>query len=172
MPPIYHRVWFWILTSVQHEQFLFPTRKPFGIHVLPGQKITSVREIAEGVKWTEWGKEKVPNPKAISDVLEWLEGNSMIEVESNDKGTFINITNSEFYIPKTIEQVTEDSTERERGADSGTDSGTGTNKNVKNENNGKKGKKAIVPTPYPPRGNWGWMRFFFSGGGELPFKIT
>lgn len=96
MPPLYHRVWFWIRQKAQHEVFLFPTPK-FGIWVLPGQRLTSLQQIAEGVKWYEWGKEIIPNKKTIKDIISSLELWGMIEVESNSKGTLITIVNWDTY---------------------------------------------------------------------------
>lgn len=97
MPPVYHRVWYWLRLNVQHETYLFPTREKVGIWVLPGQRITSLQQIAEGVKWTEWGKEKVPNKRTIKAVLDWLEAQEMVTIESNAKGTLITIVNWHSY---------------------------------------------------------------------------
>ena len=109
MPPIYHRVWYWLRLNVQHEPYLFPTREKFGIWVLPGQRITSLRQIAEGVSWKEWGVEKVPNVKTIKAVLGWRESREMVTVESNAKGTLISLVNWNVYNCSTIEKVTGES---------------------------------------------------------------
>jgi hypothetical protein len=107
MPPLYHRVWFYLRSKAKWEQQLFPTKKKFGIWVNPGQLITSIDLIAYGVQWTEWGKEKKPNKKTIKSILNWLEGNGMILVESNATGTFINIVNWGTYNDNNQENVTE-----------------------------------------------------------------
>lgn len=109
MSPLYHRVWYWLRMNVQYETFLFPTQGKFGIWVLPGQRITSLQQIAEGVKWVEWGKEKVPNKKTISAILEWLTGREMVTLESNSKGTLITITNWHIYNKNSKEKVTAES---------------------------------------------------------------
>lgn len=109
MPPIYHRVWYWLRLNVQHEAYLFPTREKFGIWVLPGQRITSLQQIAEGVKWTEWGKEKVPNKRTIKAVLDWLEGQKMVTVESNAKGTLVSVVNWHSYNNSLAEKVAAES---------------------------------------------------------------
>ena len=106
MPPIYHRVWHWLLLNVQFEMYLFPTSQRIGIYVLPGQKLTSIRKIAEGVQWSEWGKEKAPNTKTINQVLDWLESNEMIQVASNSKGTLITVVNWHSYNGLALEKVT------------------------------------------------------------------
>jgi hypothetical protein len=106
MPPIYHRIWYWLRLNAQHETYLFPTRKRFGIWVLPGQRITSLRQIAEGVKWIEWGKDEILNVKTIKDVLGWLESHEMVTVVSNTKGTLISIVNWHIYNDLPVEKVT------------------------------------------------------------------
>jgi len=83
--------------NVQYEPFLFPTRGTLGIWVLPGQRITSLQQIAEGVKWSEWGREVIPNKKSIRDILTWLESREMVTVESNAKGTLITVVNWHTY---------------------------------------------------------------------------
>lgn len=97
MPPVYHRVFYYLRQKACWNTEQFPTKKKFRIILLPGQLITSLDEIANGVSWYEWGKEKCPNRKIILDVLEWLEGNEMIQRESNRYGTFISICNWEIY---------------------------------------------------------------------------
>jgi len=109
MPPIYHRVWYWLRMNVQHEPFLFPTREKFGIWVLPGQRITSLQLIAEGVKWVEWGREVIPNKKTIKDVLDWLIHREMVTAESNAKGTFITLVNWSSYNRTPDQKVTAES---------------------------------------------------------------
>jgi len=110
MPPIYHRVWYWLRLNVQYEPFLFPTREKYGIWVLPGQRIASLQQIAEGVSWREWGKKKVPNKRSIKAVLDWLEAQEMVTVicngKGNAKGTFISIVNWHTYNDIPSEKVT------------------------------------------------------------------
>ncbi|MBU5635500.1 hypothetical protein KOM00_02005 [Geomonas sp. Red69] len=113
MPPIYHRVWYWLRLHAQYEAFLFPTLHQYGIWVLPGQRLTSLQQIAEGVKWTEWGREVIPNKKTIKGVLDWLEHREMVTVESNSKGTLITIVNWTTYNPQALPEVTGDSNAEE-----------------------------------------------------------
>jgi hypothetical protein len=96
MPPLYHRDWYWLRQKVQYEAFLFPTKK-IGIWVLPGQRLTSYAEIAEGFMWYVWGKERVPNKKTVVDILAFLEAQGMIATTSNAKGTLISIVNWHLY---------------------------------------------------------------------------
>ncbi len=97
MPPLYFKVWYYLRQKAQHEPFLFPTPKGYGIWVLPGQRLTSLQEIADGVKWSEWGREVVPNKKTIDCILKWLVDEEMIIIESNAKGTLISIINWDTY---------------------------------------------------------------------------
>lgn len=97
MPPIYHRVWYTLRLKARYVSSVFPTPKKFGIHLNPGQIITSLDQISQWVAWTEWGCEKKPNKKIIKTVLVWLQCHDMIILESNGKGTFIFITNWDTY---------------------------------------------------------------------------
>ena len=75
MPPLYHRVWYWLRQQAAWENEEFPTRGKFKIALAPGQLITGLDIIATGVSYYSWGVEKTPNRKMISDVLIWLEEN-------------------------------------------------------------------------------------------------
>ncbi len=108
MPPLYHRVWSFLLVYVEWKPVVFPTAKGFGIHVNPGQKITSLNDIARKVSWTEYGVEKTPNRKTIKCILDWLAANGMIELESNRYGTYLNICNWCKYQLQQDEVVTPD----------------------------------------------------------------
>ncbi len=128
MPPVYHRVWFILRQKVKYISCIFPTRKGYGIHLNPGQLITSFDQISQWAAWTEWGKEKKPNKKTIKAVIDWLKANKMIAVESNTSGTYINITNWDIYQHEDAEKVTK----RKRLADT-----------VKEEFNKGKNKKLL-----------------------------
>lgn len=93
MPPLYNRVWNFLLVYVEWRPTIFPTQKRFGIHVNSGQKITSLNNIADNVSWKEYGVTKTPNRKTIKKILEWLDFNEMISIESNRQGTYISICN-------------------------------------------------------------------------------
>jgi len=111
MPPLYQRVFFYIRLKVKYKTETFPTRKKFSIWLLPGQLITSMDNIAQGVSWQEWGKEKVPNKKTIKTIIDWLESNDMIGVVSNAYGTYIELVNWGLYHPADFEKVTESNQE-------------------------------------------------------------
>lgn len=106
MPPLYHRVFYYLRQKAKWQPELFPSRKCLGIWVIPGQFITSIDMIANGVSWTEYGVEKSPNKKTIKTILGWLESNNMIQVTSNGFGTMINIINWDIYQAKDNEEVT------------------------------------------------------------------
>jgi hypothetical protein len=59
--------------------------------------LTSLSAISAGVSWTEYGVEKAPNKKTIKDVLDWLRNEGAIDLESNDFGTLICLTNWNTY---------------------------------------------------------------------------
>jgi len=93
MPPMYYRVWTFLLKEVSWASNTIPTVHNFSIHVNPGQGFFSVSAIADGVAWFERNSRKKPNKKTILVILKWLEFNSMICRESNRDGTFITICN-------------------------------------------------------------------------------
>ena len=143
MPPLYGRIWSWLLLSVNYEAKTIPS--PTGpITVNPGQRITSYRQIAEEVAWYEYGILKTPNTKTIKTVLDWLESNGQCTAESNAKGTVITVTNWDTYNGHDSVEVTEkeqpEVTESKRGAD--------TNKKVKKEP--KKKEESKVKRFVPP----------------------
>lgn len=158
MPPIYHRVWYWLRMNVQYEPFLFPTRERFGIWILPGQRLTSLQQIAEGVKWSEWGVESVPNKKTIRDVLDWLIQHEMVTAESNAKGTLITIVNWHSYNSNITERVTAQS-------------------NAKGTRSGRKGegekriRKKSLPAKIPADSRYfaEWWGFSFNILGCRPY---
>jgi hypothetical protein len=106
--------------SVNYETKIIPT--PSGpITVNPGQRITSLRQIADEVAWYEYGVLKTPNVKTIKTIIDWLESNGQCRVESNSKGTLITIINWGTYNVNGIEKVTDlgqvDETQKKHGPD-------------------------------------------------------
>lgn len=92
--------------SVNYEPREIPT--PAGpIFINPGQKITSLRQIADEVSWYEYGVLKTPNVKTIKTVLEWLEGNGQCTAVSNAKGTLITVINWDTYNGNGVNQDSE-----------------------------------------------------------------
>lgn len=123
MPPLYHRVWQYLKYKVNHKPREYPT--PEGkVFVDTGETVTSLRQIAEAVKWIEYGVERVPSPKTIRMILEWLEGEKMIARESNRKGTRIKVLNYSVYQGEDSGESNTKETVREQCLP--------TNKNVKN----------------------------------------
>lgn len=143
MPPLYHRVFYYLRQKAKWKPELFPSRKYLGIWVIPGQVITSIDLIAKGVSWTEYGIEKSPNKKTIKVILDWLENNSMIQVVSNGFGTMINIINWDTYQAKDDEEVTVSGQGNGQQFTQGADKGADTIKEgIKNEKNEKNEKNA------------------------------
>ena len=129
MPPLYHRVWAWIMLSVNHERKTIPT--PSGnIEISPGQRITSLRQVADGVSWYEYGVLRTPNIKTIKTILDWLESNGQCIVESNAKGTVITVINWDTYNMPSTEKVTQ----KEQMEVTQSKHGPDTNNNDKNKN--------------------------------------
>lgn len=133
MPPLYHRVWQYLKYKVNHEAKTVPTRNG-KVNIGKGQTITSLRAIAEAVKWVEWGVEKVPAAKTIREILKWLEAEEMIVRESNRKGTLITVRNYCVYQGSENEESNEQETKRKHGGP--------TNKNDKEKDTGEVGKNS------------------------------
>ena len=104
MPPLYLRVFERLLLEANHEDAYIPYRKK-GENIIGkklikrGERLTSIRDIAEWVGWYERRKFKVPNPKTITSILDWLIKNEMLAIVDygNRKETHYNIVNYSVY---------------------------------------------------------------------------
>ena len=142
MPPLYHRVWQWLKYRVNHQDKLVPMRDGSKLLVRKGQHLTSYRRIAEGVKWYEWGVERVPNPKTIKSIIDWLISENMVEVshqESNSKGTLITLCNYSVFQGDDEAESNAAETVEKQSLD--------TNKNDKNDKNEKNTISSHVGQP-------------------------
>jgi hypothetical protein len=86
MPPIYHRIWCWLIRNASHKEHTVIFGRSGEIKLRRGQLLTSVRLIARDVSWQEDHKKREPNPKTVYRVLQWLVS-QMIIVESVSKTT-------------------------------------------------------------------------------------
>lgn len=66
MPPLYMKIWIWILTHVDHKT---------------GKTTTTLSEIAKQVGWMERGAHKTPSKPTVSKILKWLEEDDTIFTE-------------------------------------------------------------------------------------------
>jgi hypothetical protein len=112
MPPIYHRVWFYLRQTANWQTKKMPTTQIMGMYISPGMLITSYQQIAEGVAYRKHGVLKIPNKRTVMSIVDWLEGNGMIRRESNGMGTTIYINNWDTYQGVEDAKVTEDSREK------------------------------------------------------------
>ena len=107
MPPLYHRIWQYLKYKANFKEAVIPMKDGTKLTVTPGQHLTSIRNIAHGVAWHEYGVRREPNPKTVSGVLKWLENEGMITVENgNRKYTLITIVKWGFYQCNECEEVT------------------------------------------------------------------
>ena len=106
MPPLYNRVWLYLLLWGRNNPGEISTKKG-KLYLERGQLVTSIQQICEGVVFYEWGVPKVPNKKTVLNILQWLEQRKMIIRESNAKGTIITIVNWAAYQPDPQEKVTQ-----------------------------------------------------------------
>ena len=132
LPPLYHRVWQYLKYKVNHQDKTVPT-KHGRITIKRGQTITSLRQIAEAVKWIEHGAERIPSPKTIREILNVLQNLEMVARESNTKGTVITVLNYDIYQGWEDDEGNTEETLREHVGP--------TNNNDNNDNNEKKKNK-------------------------------
>lgn len=97
MPPIYHRVFFYLRQKAAWEARLIPNKAALGTWLAPGSIVTSIEKIASGVSYYDKGDLRTPAKKTILDVLNWLKDHAMITRKSNNKGTLIYINNWHTY---------------------------------------------------------------------------
>ncbi len=81
MPPLYHRVWTWLLWKANHKGCRVSMGKTGIVIVKTGQVLTSMDKIAEGVSHYQRHVKKKPNKKTIRVILKWFESQGMIVIE-------------------------------------------------------------------------------------------
>ncbi len=85
MPPMYLKVWIWLLQKANHEERRVPTTNLGVVIVGRGQVMTSLDRIAEAVKHKDRNKIYKPAKKTIQRMLQWLEKQGMIVLERTYK---------------------------------------------------------------------------------------
>jgi hypothetical protein len=88
MPPLYYKVWKYILKRANYKDTTLPLRQGGKIDLKRGQFLTTLRDIADGISWYERNRKVVPNPNQIRRILKWMEKQEMIVIEK------INLTSS------------------------------------------------------------------------------
>lgn len=115
MPPLYLRTFERLVIEANHQDKEIPYKekdsKIIGKKLIKrGERLTSVRDICKWVAWYERGKLKVPNPKTMQNILDWLEANDMIFIygnKGNRKETYYKVVNYNVYQDRENEEVTE-----------------------------------------------------------------
>jgi uncharacterized phage protein (TIGR02220 family) len=99
MPPLYHRLWFYIRQKANWEVKLMPTNilPKIGMWVSPGMLITSLSQLADNISYFSQGGLVVPDRKTIHRILQWLEQSGMIMLDCHTRGTIIYVLNWEVY---------------------------------------------------------------------------
>lgn len=75
-PPLYMKVWVFLLLSAQHKQYK---------GLKPGQVLTSIPEIIEGVSWMVGARRERPTKDQVFQVLQFLRGKAMKSKRSPDE---------------------------------------------------------------------------------------
>jgi len=140
-PPLYLRVFERLIMEANYKCARIPFNGGTKL-VKRGEKITSIRQIAEWVGWYERGIFKVSNPKTISEILNWLIENKMIELldRGNAQVTHYNIVNYCIYQSSDSTEVTVDGAVSIQWLDTN-----------KKGNKVKKVKKVTTIPPIPPQ---------------------
>jgi len=129
MPPLYHRVWQYLKYKVNHKSNKIPMRDGTFFDIQPGQHLTSLRGIAQGVGYYEGMTWKEPNPKTITTIIEWLEKQGMVTVDKgkgNRQYTLITLLNWDSY-----QSINEGGNSKETAHGSGVTQHVDINKNDK-----------------------------------------
>jgi hypothetical protein len=149
-PPLYFKIWAWILLNAQH--------KDYG-NLKRGQLFTSIPEMQEAMSYKVGYRIEKPTKKQIWGVLEWLrnsyEGNTkvttnvpMIETTKVTHGIIITVVNYDLYqTPSNYESNNEGNDERMTKGQRKKRQGNNINKNdknVKNDKNEKEYNKKLV----------------------------
>lgn len=136
MSPLYLRVFERLILEANHKDKTIPYKER-GVAtsttklIKRGERLTSLRQIAEWVSWYERGQLKTPNVKTIKSILEWLSNQKMIFIynEGNRKETHYKVLNYEAYQSKDTDESNSQETLGKHSLD--------INKNVKNDKNEK-----------------------------------
>jgi hypothetical protein len=139
-PPLYLKVWIYLLTNAQHKEYKGLKR---------GQLFTSIPEIQEAMSYMVGYRKETPSYKQIRSVLDWLrfpyEGTtkderreSMIGTTKGTHGILVTIVNYDLYQdPKNYEGHSEGHDEGITKYERGARQGHNINKNDKNDKNEK-----------------------------------
>jgi hypothetical protein len=94
--PLYARVFEYLVIKAGHDAITIPWCAADGIwgrrEIANGAVLTTLRSIAEGVAWIERGRMVKPSAKTIRDIVQWLETNGYVSLQSSDrKNTLVTI---------------------------------------------------------------------------------
>lgn len=141
-PPLYLKIWVYLLSKAQHQQFRGLRR---------GQLRTTVDEIREDCAWYVGYRKERPSYDQVYGAIQWLRdpldddkseagtNPAMITTTKATQGLLITIVNYDVYQdPKNYEANTEAKGERGTTTERSQLSPNNTNKNVKNDKNVKK----------------------------------
>jgi hypothetical protein len=148
-PPLYLRVFERLILEANSKCARIPYGKGTKL-IKRGERLTSMMQIAEWVGWYERGIFRIPNKKTISDILNWLIENELIEIydKGNARETHYNVVNYGLYqgvdVHESNAQVTEATPQGKRKVD--------TNKNVKKDKKDKNNNINTLCGGNPPRG--------------------
>lgn len=139
--PLYARVFERLIIEANHSCKRIPYKGETKL-IKRGERLTSIRQIAEWVGWYQRGIFKAPNPKTISSILKWMIKNNLLEIydRGNSQETHYNIVNYCIYQSREDAQGNSQSNSQVTVSGQASKQSMDTNKNVKNEKN-----ESLVP---------------------------
>ena len=104
MPPLYFRVWTFLLMKANYEDSTMPD----GFTIKRGQLVTSFRSLVQNLAWDdpETGHFKAPHHSTIQKILGYLSAQKMIIKKSSTLRTVITIINYDTYQQKNDDSCT------------------------------------------------------------------
>ena len=135
--PVVREVWDWLTRNANHK-----SGKYDGYEIARGQKFTSITEIREALSWHVGYRKMSYSVNQMKHTMKVLRSNSMITTTNHPRGMVVSICNYDKYqTPSNYESTNESTDESSINQPSINRQSPSINKNVKNDNNEKNGKK-------------------------------
>lgn len=142
-PPLYLKVWIYILSKAQHKKYKNLQR---------GQTIISIPELQEACSWKVGYRTERPTKKQIFGIIEWLRNpdgennnNSMIETTKVTHGMLVEVRNYAVYQTPSNYEGNSEGNKKQRFPHEGNDEGN-------DEGNAKGTTKVTDSEPETPTG--------------------
>jgi len=92
LPPTTTRIWLWILLHASREAHVW-----HGIHLEPGDLITSYQQIAKGVAWMDGREKVIPSYASVRWAIKMLKSRQALRQEPRQGGLHLKVLHWEEY---------------------------------------------------------------------------